>query len=262
MTETGSADLDRLLQGKVALVTGAGQGIGRGMALALGKAGAALAIADLDGGRATSVVEELRTIGVDAEPFTCDVGDRGQVEATVAAIIDRFGRFDILVNNAQASRVGIRFEDTRDEDLHLAFNSGTWGTFYCMRAAFPHLRDAGNGRIINLASSSSTHGRPLHAAYAAAKEAIRGLTKVAANEWGVHGITVNVICPNAVTPAGEKFAREHPEAAQAALMQRAIRRRGDAEHDIGATVVFLAGPGAGFITGQTLHVNGGGVTVP
>jgi len=254
-------DCGNPLATKVALVTGSGQEIGRGIALALAKAGATVAIVDIQEARARETAAEIAAFGCASLPVVCDVVNRSQVEAAVATVVGSFGRLDILVNNAQASRVGIAFEDTRDEDLQLAMGSGTWGTFFFMRACFPHLRDA-RGRVINLASSSGTHGRPLHAAYAAAKEAIRGLSKVAANEWGVHGITVNVICPNALTPAGEQFAREHPELAQAALMQRAIRRRGDAELDVGAAAVFLAGPGAGFITAQTLMVNGGGAIVP
>ena len=220
-----------------------------------------MAVVDVNEVTAASVATELRGLGVDAVAVTGDVSRVDHVDAAVATTIRSFGRIDVLVNNAQAVRAGIPFEQTTDDDLTATLGSGTWGTFYFMRACFEQLRQW-HGRVVNIASSSGTHGRPGHAAYAAAKEAIRGLSKVAANEWGVHGITVNVICPNALTPAGERFAREHPEAAQASMMQRAIRRHGDAEADVGATVVFLAGPGAGFITGQTLMVNGGGVTVP
>jgi NAD(P)-dependent dehydrogenase (short-subunit alcohol dehydrogenase family) len=168
----------------------------------------------------------------------------------------------VLVNNAQALRPQVPFEEHTDADFELALRSGLWGTFHMMRAVFPTMRDQGGGRIVNIASSAGTHGRPGLAGYAAAKEGIRGLTKVAANEWGHHQICVNVICPSAATPGSLAWARDHPELFAEAVRQIPLGRLGDPETDIGAAVVYLAGPGGAFITGQTLMVNGGATIMP
>ncbi len=182
--------------------------------------------------------------------------------STIEWLLAGHQRIDILVNNAQALRAEVAFEDHTDADFELAVRSGLWGTFHTMRAVFPAMRDQGGGRIVNLASSAGTHGRPGLAAYAAAKEGIRGLTKVAANEWGRHQICVNVICPSAGSPGAMAWAAEHPDLFEASLSAIPLGRLGDPVTDIGAAVVFLAGPGGSFITGQTLMVNGGATIMP
>jgi NAD(P)-dependent dehydrogenase (short-subunit alcohol dehydrogenase family) len=251
-----------VLDRRVALVTGSGRGIGAGIATALARAGASVAVVDRDRDSAASSAAAIVHEGGTAFPLACDVSDPTQVAATIAAVVDRFGSLSVLVNNAQALRAEVKLVDHTIEDVELAMNSGFWGTFHCMQAAFPHLRNDGDGRVVNLGSSAGTHGMAGLGAYAATKEAIRGLSRVAAREWGEFGITVNVICPSSASPAMLAWANDHPDLYESALAQRPIRRDGDPVQDIGPLVVFLAGHDSGFVTGETIMVNGGSALRP
>jgi NAD(P)-dependent dehydrogenase (short-subunit alcohol dehydrogenase family) len=252
----------RPLDGRVAMVTGAGRGIGRGIARALADAGARVAAVDLDGDTAAATADAIAEAGAESAPFGCDVADRAHVIDTVDRVVERFGSLAVLVNNAQALRAQVSLMEHTVDDVALALDSGFWGTFHCMQAAFPHLRDAGDGRVVNLGSSAGTQGQAGLAGYAAAKEALRGLSRVAAREWGQFGITVNVICPSAVSPGMQAWAQAHPELHAEFLAQRPIPRDGDAYADIGPLAVFLAGPGSGFVTGETIMANGGSALRP
>jgi NAD(P)-dependent dehydrogenase (short-subunit alcohol dehydrogenase family) len=243
------------------IVTGAGRGIGRGIAHALAREGMSLVLVDLDAGTVQATAGEVERLGGSAVTVIGSVADQETASAAALAAATAFGRLDALVNNAQALRSGVPFEQHTDDDFGMALSSGLWGTFRMMRACFPALAERG-GAIVNIASSAGTHGLPGFAGYAAAKEGIRGLTKVAANEWGAHGIRVNTICPQAATPISDAYFAQHPERREAKLAQRPIKRDGDAEKDIGRAVVYLAGPDAGFITGATLMVNGGLTIMP
>jgi NAD(P)-dependent dehydrogenase (short-subunit alcohol dehydrogenase family) len=244
-----------VLDGKVAIVTGAGQGIGRGVALAFVKEGAAVAVVGRTEDKVVRTVRELTALGGRAISVARDVSTREACNESVTAALDAFGGVDILVNNA-ASTTPVAFEDITDENITSDFGSSLFATIYFMQACFPHMRDKG-GKIINFGSGAGTSGSPMHGAYAAAKEGIRGLSKVAAHEWGRYGINVNVVCPGALTPmseaAGKLKGRTHEEWAARVPLQRI----GDAERDIGRTCVFLAGPDSDFITGRTLHIDGG-----
>jgi NAD(P)-dependent dehydrogenase (short-subunit alcohol dehydrogenase family) len=244
------------LAGKVALVTGAGQGIGRGVALALAKESASVAVAGRTPGPLEKVVAELHEFGAQALAVRCDVGERAQVEAAVAQVVDRFGGLDILVNNAQTSTQQF-ITEIRDEDVERCWQSGAMGTLYAMQAALPHLRARGGGSIINFGSSTAIDGDPGFGAYAMAKEAIRGLSRVAAREWGRYGIRVNVVVPNALSPAAEQYAKDNPERFAAMAARIPLRRVGDPEVDIGGAVVALASD-LGYLTGDTLRLTGGG----
>lgn len=250
-----------LLDGMAGIVTGAGRGIGRGIAHALAREGMNVVLVDLDGATARATAREIAELGVGARTVVGDVNDPTVAPAAVAVAVRAFGRLDALVNNAQAMRSGVPFEQHTDDDFELALATGLWGTFRFMRASLPALAERG-GAVVNVASAAGTHGFPGFAGYAAAKEGIRGLTKVAANEWGAHGIRVNAICPQASSPASDAYFAEHPERRAAKLAQRPIKREGDAEGDIGRTVVFLVGPDASFVTGATLMVNGGLTIMP
>jgi NAD(P)-dependent dehydrogenase (short-subunit alcohol dehydrogenase family) len=245
----------RPLDGKAAIVTGAGRGIGAGVAEALLGAGASVVLVDRDPETLVATAQRLADLG-GVDSVVCDVADRTQVDEAVRRTVQTFGTVDVLVNNAQALRPDVPLAETTDADLQLALGSGLWGTFHMMQACHPHLARRG-GAIINFGSSAGIVGQAGLASYAATKEAIRGLTRVAAREWGAAGITVNVICPSTLTPPGKAWADANPEGYQSILRQRAVPRDGDAISDVGAMVVFLAGPGATFVTGETMMVNGG-----
>jgi NAD(P)-dependent dehydrogenase (short-subunit alcohol dehydrogenase family) len=244
------------LDGKIAIVTGAGQGVGRGIALALAREGASVVVAEVDEERAQSTVDELRELSAKAKAVVCDVRKREEVDKAVAATVDEYSTIDILVNNAQATRPSIPFEDVTEEDWRLTLESGLMGTFYFMQACFPYLKENG-GKIINLASSAGTTRLVGFAPYAATKEAIRAVTGVAAREWGKHGINVNVICPYANSPGMLQWKEYFPDQYEASMAAHPLGRIGDCEDDIGRTVVFLASSDSDYITGQTINVDGG-----
>ena len=243
------------LAGKVAIVTGGGQGVGRGIALALAKAGATVVVAGRTLEKCERTIAEIEAAGGNGLALACDVGLRESVSATVAATVGAFGRIDILVNNAHTSRPLVGLEATRDKDMALAFQ-GFHGAFYFMQEAFEQLK-ANKGRVINLGSVAGLRGDAGFASYAAAKEAVRAMSRVAAREWGVHGITVNVVCPFSDSPGVDYMIEKVPGFIDELTDQTSLKRLGSSEDDVGATVVYLCGPGGGYVTGQTINVDGG-----
>ena len=244
------------LNGKIAFLTGGGRGVGVGIAMALAKAGASVGLF----GRTRETLEgtAARIEGLGGRAMVCvgDVGVRANVEAAVAAVTDQLGPIWALVNNAYAAQ-NTTTEDVTDTILDEALRSCVYGSLYTMQACFPTMKEQG-GRIINFGSGASTMGMVELAAYNIAKEGIRGLTKTAATGWGQYGITVNTICPLSPSDAYQRwFDGLDAEAQQKHLAGIPLRRMGDPEKDIGALVVFLAGPGGGFITSRTIHVDGG-----
>ncbi|MFX1495813.1 MAG: SDR family NAD(P)-dependent oxidoreductase [Promethearchaeota archaeon] len=245
------------LDNKVAIVTGAGQGVGRGIALALAKEGASIVVAEVNEEGANSTVDELRDLGAKTIAVICDVSKREDVSKVVQTTIDEYGAIDILVNNAQAvPAAGALFEEIKDEDWNITLGSGLMGAFYFMKTCFPHMKERG-GKIINLASGAGSQRMAGFTAYSATKEAIRAITGVAAREWGRYGINVNVICPSANSPAQIQWSKDFPEQYEALLRQIPLGRIGDCEEDIGRSVVFLASSDSDFITGQTINIDGG-----
>jgi len=241
-----------VLDGKVALITGGSRGIGLAEASALAKEGAHIAIiANED---CSAAVEEIRALGVRAIGVECDVRFADQVARAVAEVAKEFGRIDILVNNAHIIVKPHRMEDWTVEEMTDQWASGPQGSWLFMKECLPYLKES-KGRIINTASGAG-HGYLFgYSGYAAAKEAIRSLTRSAAREWGEFGICVNAIAPAALTP-GSRGSID-PEVERTILGNKAIQRWGDPEADVGRTVVFLAGPDAGYITGDTISPNGG-----
>ncbi len=246
------------LQNQVAIVTGAGQGIGRGIARRFASEGANIVVAELNAetGRATAA-EIAATFGVPAVFAPTDTGHKESVQAMVDATIERFGRVDILVNNAWGGGSFSRLEYKSEDDMRHGFDIAVLGVFWAMQAVFPHMRRNGGGRIITLCSLNGVNAHLYTAEYNAAKEAARALTRTAAREWARHNILANIICPAAVTPAYEMFRAAAPENAAALLKQNPMGRMGDPEQDIGGVALFLASDDSRYVTGNTIFADGG-----
>lgn len=246
----------RKLRGKVAIVTGAGRGIGRGAALALGKEGADIMAVDMNGEACVRTAQEVAGHGVRTLAVACNVSRREAVKAAVADCAKNFGTVDILVNAAQSMRRDVLLQDTTDEDMALALGSGLLGTLYFMQECFPHMKEHG-GKIVNFGSAAGLEGHSGWTAYAASKEAIRAITRVACHEWGIYKINANVICPLAASPNMLSWGEDNPGMLDLIAGMTPLRRLGDCENDIGRAVVFLASSDSDYITGQTLMVDGG-----
>jgi NAD(P)-dependent dehydrogenase (short-subunit alcohol dehydrogenase family) len=247
--------MPRGLDGRVAIVTGAGQGVGRGVALALSSEGTAIALVGRTLEKLEGVASEIAARGGESLPLRGDVGHRFDVDSVVEATIRRWGRLDIVVNNAQT----LAYNSLRrltEEDINSMWQSGPMGTLRMLQASFDHLR-AARGCVVNMGSGSSILPRPAMGGYAMAKEAIRVLTRVAAIEWGQYGIRVNAVCPLADTPGMDFFDGETGAYEKAVLPEVALGRLGDPEADIGRAVVYLCSDDAAYVTGTTLMVDGG-----
>jgi NAD(P)-dependent dehydrogenase (short-subunit alcohol dehydrogenase family) len=175
----------------------------------------------------------------------------------IQQVAEMFGKIDIWVNNAHASRMS-SIEEMTQEDLDFSFNTGFYPTFYFMQAALPYLKET-TGKIINFSSGAGINGDVNQGSYAAAKEAIRGITRVAANEFGPFGINVNLISPIANSPGMMEWAEANPEYYQSMISKIPLRRLGELESDIGRVAVFLASEDSNYITGQTIMVDGGSI---
>ena len=243
------------LKGKVALVTGAGRNIGRAIALALADAGAKLAVnvrVSRDEGQA--VVDEIAARGGDALLVAADVTQRAEVDAMIAAISKRFGRLDILVSNA-AIRHEAAFVDLPYADWRAAQAVCVDGAFHCAQAALPLLRASGAGTVIHIGGMTAQTGASKRAHVVTAKAALGGLTRALAHELAEFGITVNCVSPGMMDTV-RKAESASAKPAHHSRHQPLLGRLGHPD-EIASAVVWLAGPGGRFTTGQTLHVNGG-----
>lgn len=243
--------------GRVVIVTGAGQGIGRGIALHLTRGGACVVVAEWKAHRAERTVAEIEAEGGTAMASVCDISDKSAVDAMVASTVERFGRVDALVNNAQTFRPTAPMATVSSDDVDVFYESGVKGTLWAMQAVRPHMAAAGWGRIVNFGSAAGVTGMRGYGAYNASKEAIRALTRTAAREWGRDGIVVNCVCPAAASPRGLDAAARDSEAHHQFLREHPIGRQGDPEDDIAPVVLFLCSDASRYLTGQTLMVDGG-----
>lgn len=258
------------LVGKTAIITGAGfaalgngrpGSIGYGTAVAYAREGANLVITGRNVAKLERAREELEaSYPVKVVPVRADVSAHGDNEAIVQNVVDRalseFGRIDVLINVAQASASGVALADHTRDQFELALYSGLFATFYYMRACHPHLKET-KGSVINFASGAGLFGNYGQCAYAAAKEGIRGMSRVAATEWGPDGINVNIICPLAWTAALENFQEQYPDAFEANVHMPPMGHYGDVEAEIGRVVVQLASPDFKFMSGETVTLEGG-----
>jgi NAD(P)-dependent dehydrogenase (short-subunit alcohol dehydrogenase family) len=245
------------LDGRVALVTGAGFGIGRGIARRFAREGAAVVVAEIDRVSGERTAAEMDPLGGRGLFVEADVADAGACRRAVDETIARFGRVDTLVNNAWGGGTVKRLEHKTDEDMQHGLRLGFLAHFWLMQAVFPHMKRQRGGAIVNLCSLNGVNAHMYTAEYNAAKEASRALARTAAREWARHGIRVNVICPAAATEAYEAFASMAPENAAALLKQNPMGRMGDPETDIGGVALFLASDESRYLTGNTLFVDGG-----
>lgn len=244
-----------LLDGKIALVTGAGQGVGQGIALALSAEGAAVAVAGRTVSKLEATKKQIEERGGRAIAVGCDVKDAGSLSSLVDRTVADLGTIDILVNNAQEVPLG-PLHGVTDEAFEAGWQSGPLATFRLMKLCHPHLK--GGGSIVNLASTSAKRwDLANYGAYAAVKEAIRSLTRAAASEWGIDGIRTNVILPHAKSPGLAGWIEKNPEEAEAFFATIPVRRVGECEEDIGAFVALLCSEGSRYVNGQSIAIDGG-----
>ena len=239
------------LDGKVALVTGSGRNIGRAIALGLARAGARVAVnVRASRGEGQAVVDEIAALGGTALLVQADVTQRAQVDAMLGAVIRRFGRLDILVNNAAVRREA-DFASLSYADWRAAFDVTVDGAFHCTQAAFEWLCKSPAGSVINIGGMTASTGAAGRAHVVASKAALAGLTRALAHEFAPHGVTVNCVSPGMMDTARAGAAPRHHGS------QRPLLARLGHPDEIAAAVVWLAGEGGRFTTGQTLHINGG-----
>ncbi len=258
------------LTGKTAIITGGGRAvltdgtcgsIGYGIATAYAKEGANLVLTGRNMQKLTDAKTELEDLyKIKVLPVQADVSAGTNNEATVQNVVNKtietFGSIDVLINNAQASASGVSIADHTTTQFDLAIYSGLYAAFYYMRACYPYLKES-KGSVINFASGAGLFGNYGQGAYAAAKEGIRGLSRVAATEWGPDGINVNVICPLAWTAQLEKFQIDYPDAFKANVKMPPAGHYGDVEKEIGRVCVQLASPDFKYMNGETLTLEGG-----
>ncbi|WP_324262837.1 3-oxoacyl-ACP reductase FabG [Altererythrobacter sp. H2] len=242
------------LEGKTALVTGASGGIGSAIAITLAKQGARLALSGSNGAKVRAFREQLNDeIGGDHVEITCDLSNATQVEELIPATLDTFGKLDILVNNAGITRDNLAMR-MKDEEWDQVIRINLEAAFRLMRAATKPMMKARHGRIVTITSVVGATGNPGQVNYAAAKGGLTAMSKALAQEVASRGITVNCVAPGFIRTAMTEVL---PDAQKEALNARIPMGRMGEGSDIGAAVAYLASNEAGYITGQTLHVNGG-----
>lgn len=245
------------MEHKTVIITGGGKGIGFGVATAFAKEGANLVLT----GRTMATLEQAKAslekdYGIRVLTVTADGGDEAAVQHVVDEAVKAFGHIDTLVNNAQNSKSGVMLVDHTKDDFDHAIYSGLYATFFFMKACYPHLKES-KGSVINFASGAGITGKVGQSSYAAAKEGIRGLSRVAAAEWGPDGIRVNVVCPLAMTPGLEQWKAAYPALYEKTISDIPLGRFGDPATDIGRVCVFLASEDAAYVTGETISLQGG-----
>ena len=245
------------LDNKIAIVTGGAGGIGSGIVRAYVKENAKVVIADIAEEKGQALSQELNNQGYDTFFIKTDLSNKTSLQACVDRTIQTYGQIDILVNNAHASRMN-SFLNITEDDLNLSFNTGFYATFYLCQMVIPYLKET-QGNIINFGSGAAVKGDKNQGSYVVAKEAIRGITRVIANEFGAFGINANVISPIAYSEGVDQWRKDNPEYYNQVVQGIPLQKFGDVEKDIGPVSVFLGSKDAQYITGQTVMVDGGSI---
>jgi 3-oxoacyl-[acyl-carrier protein] reductase len=243
------------LEGRVAIVTGGGGGLGEGICHALAAAGAVVAAVDVAREEAERVAGQVSSGGARCVALEADVSDRRSAQAMVESVVGEFGGVDILVNNAAIYPLR-PWTEIEDEEWDRVMAVNLKGYFLCARSTFPHMRDRGHGRIINVASITFFIGWAGFLDYVSSKGAVIGFTRTLAREVGPDGVTVNAVSPGAFPTAAEGVHPDQEALNRRVLEQQCLKRRGKPE-DVGNLVAFLASDAASFITGQTVMIDGG-----
>ena len=247
-----------LLQDKIAIVTGGAKGLGYGISRRMAREGAKLVITGRDGAATERVAAEIRDqFGTDAIGLAADMGVKDEVTGMIDRAVAAFGGLDTLVTNASMLSPNILLEHKTDEMLKRTLEIGTWGTWWAMRAAMPHMKARGGGSIVNFYSIDAQTGAWLHSDYNMNKGAILGLTRSAAVEWGRFNIRTNAIAPTGMGQVFAELAETVPGFLDMATASNPLKRAGDPEDDIGPVVVFLASDMSRFVNGELINVDGG-----
>ncbi|MBH0200805.1 MAG: 3-oxoacyl-[acyl-carrier-protein] reductase [Nitrospira sp.] len=241
------------LQGKIAIVTGAAQGIGRAIAECLAQAGADIAVADLDPGRSVETVASIEKLGRKALNIKVNVADANETKAMVEQVMKAWGKVDILVNNAGITRDGLLLR-MKEEDWNLVLQINLNGTFNCTKAVLQPMTKQRYGRIVNIASIVGVIGNAGQANYSASKAAVIGFTKTVGREYASRNVTVNAVAPGFIDTA---MTHGLPADVKDTLLKQIPLGRLGTPGDIAAAVRFLVSEDAAYITGHVLHVNGG-----
>jgi 3-oxoacyl-[acyl-carrier protein] reductase len=248
------------LDGRSVLISGAGSGVGQGLALAFAAAGACVVVTARRADTGQATLEMLEAEGGTGIAMAMDVTVREQVNAAIDAAVTHFGSLDVVIHNANAgndSALPIALEDITEEAWDRQANVAWDGAFHLAQASFGALKASGHGRFVMLGSAFGLHGAGMNPVYAALKGGDRGFVKALAREWGPHGITVNAIEPAALTEPAEVFFSQNPALRDRYLQNFSMRRMGDPRHDIGRAVVAICSDEFGFVTAQSIQVDGG-----
>ena len=245
------------LDDNVTIITGGGKGIGYGLAQAFAEEGSNLVLTGRTESRLVEAKKKLEEkYGIEVLPIVADGADEAAIKNVVSKSIEKFGKINTLVNNAQVSKSGTPLVEHSKEDFDLAIYSGLYAAFFYMRECFPYLKET-KGSVINFASGAGLFGKLGQASYAAAKEGIRGMSRVAAAEWGPDGVRVNVVCPLAMTESLQQWREGFPELFEKTIQGIPLGRFADPKDDIGRVCVFLASEDAHYVTGETITLQGG-----
>ena len=250
------------MENKVVIITGGGRGIGYGITEAFAAEGA---LAVITGRSITTLNTAKQAIeskyGTKVLAIPADNGKESDIKSVIEQVSAKYGRIDAIINNAQTIVSDIKLEDYSLKDFSTNFTTGVFAMFLYMKFAFPFLKES-RGSVVNFSSGSGMNGQLFFASYNASKEAVRGLTRTAANEWGQYGININTVCPVVMTLGMEAWSKLYPDRYQNLLKTLPMRRFGDAKQDVGRVCVFLCSEAAKYITGETIGVDGGSVLRP